>query len=394
MPQTSTAPAGAMNLQGIDVPAGSINPAAFFAGTRRKYVNEYNRAFAGYGLTDTVELRKSDIIAGLHVRFTGQLVTVHSAGSVIPTMRWPYDLVRAFRFTANGQSNLINVSGLKLKAREAMSNIASDDRGVAQTFGAAAVTQGSLSMASEKWGLGPLQTQAASGTFPVELYWFVPVAEDDQDLAGAIFAQTSSMDLTLAIDWETAANLFTTSGGDTVTLTGNVSVSSEKYSIPVVGGAFVLPDLSMFHSLIQTRAANGVANGDNELRLIGQGAGKQLLRMFYQTWNGNAPQAPIVANATNYGQQGWRYSSNETPELFIDGQQLREWNERMYNCDVGGQWGFLAHEFEVVNAFRDTVDMGQTSELRLLINIGAGVSLVNPAVEYVQETVFAAGTGA
>lgn len=383
-----------LTLQGIDVPAGQINPAAFFAGTRRKYVNEYNRAFAGLGFTDTVELRKSDIIGGLHVRFTGQLAVTHSAGSVIPTSRWPYDLARAFRFTANGQSNLINCSGLKLKARESMSNIASDDRGVVQHFAAATVQQGTLSMASENWGLGPLQVQAATVNLPVELYWFVPIAEDPKDLAGAIFAQTSSMDLTLAVDWESAANLFTVSGGDTVVLTGNVSVSSEKYSIPVSNGAFVLPDLSMFHSVIQTRVATGVSNGDNELRVIGQGAGKQLLRMFYQIWNGNVPQAPILANATNYGQQGWRYSSNETPELFIDGQQLREWNERMYNCDVGGQWGFLCHEFEVVNAFRDTVDMGQTSELRLLINIANAVTLITPGVEYVQETVFAAGTGA
>lgn len=394
MAQTATAPAGQMTLQGVDVPAGTINPAAFFAGTRRKYVNEFNRVFAGLGLTDNIELRKSDIIAGLHVRFTGQLAVTHAAGAVIPTSRWPYDLVRAFRFTANGQSNLINVSGLKLKAREVMANSSSDDRGVVKNAAASTINQGSFGLASESWGLGPLQSQVVTANLPVELYWFVPVADDDKDLAGAIFAQTSSLDLTLSVDYETAANLFTVSGGDTVVLTGNLSVSSEKYSIPVAGGAFVLPDLSMFHSMIQTRAASQLGLGDNELRLIGQGAGKQLLRVFYQLWNGAAPQAPILANATNYGQQGWRYSSNETPELFIDGQQLREWNERMYNSDIGGFWGFMCHEFESVNAFRDVVDMGQTSELRILVNIAAGVTLNNPAIEYVQETVFAAGTGA
>lgn len=392
MANTATAaPTGSRTLQGIEVPAASVNAAAFFALTRRKRNTEYMRAFAGNGLTDNVELRKADIVAALHVRFVGSLAVTHSAGSVIPTYRWPYDLVKAFRFTANGQSNLINVSGAKLKAREVMHRTEFDDRGVTQQVGGSAVNQGTLSVASEKWGLAPGQTQATTAAIPVELTWYVPIAADEKDLSGAIFAQTSSMDLTLAIDWETTANLFTTSGGDTVALTGNVIVEAEKYSIPVQNGNFVLPDLSLFHSIVQTRVATGLSQGDNELRLIGQGAGKALLRLFFQIWNGSTP-VPLAMNNTNYGPQGWRYSSNETPEIFPDGQSLREWNERCYNSDIGSIFGFGSHEFEAVNAFRDVVDMGQTSELRLYTNIAA--SLTNPAIEYVQETVFSAGSGA
>jgi len=391
---TGTATPAKLTLQGVDVPAASINKAAFFALTRRKRNTEYSRAFAGHGNTDNIELRKADILAGIHVRFSGTLTVALGGGTAATTMRWPHDLLRTAKFTANGQSNLINCSGAKLKVREQLANGDISDRGVPQIFGAATVNQGTLSMASESWGVGTGGTAIAGGTYNVDLYWYVPVAEDHKDLAGAIFAQTSTMDLTLSLEWESAANLFVTTGAATMVLAGNVIVETEKYSIPMNGGLMVVPDLSLYHSLIQTRVATGVSNGDNELRLIGQGAGKQLLRIIYQTWNGaGAAAVPLAANATNYGQQGWRYSSNETPELFTDGRSLREWNERCANADIGAIFGFLCHDFASINAFRDAVDMGQTSELRALINIGAGVVLTSPAVEYVQETVFSAGSG-
>lgn len=392
MAAAATEPAGTRTLQGIEVPADSINPGAFFAGTRRKMTPEYNKPFAGLGLSDAVELRKSDIVAGLHVKFSGSLVVTTGGGTVGSTLRWPYDLVKAFRFTANGQSNLINCSGLKLKVREQMANADVTDRGVSRTVGATPVQQGTLSLSSENWGVPANGSNIASGTYPVELYWYIPIAEDHKDLAGAIFAQTSAMDLTLNVDYETSANLFPTTAGGTAVLNGNISVTTEKYSIPVVGGNYVLPDLSMFHSVIQTRVNSGIGIGDNEFRVLGQGAGKQLLRTWYQVWSGATP-APLAAIAANYGQQGWRYGSNETPELWLDAQILREWNERIYNTDIGAVWGFLSHEFATINGFRDVVDMGTAGEFRLLVNIANGVVLTNPAIEYVQETMFAAGQG-
>jgi len=379
-------------LQGQTVPAEAVNPAAFFAQTRRKRSAEYSRTFAGLGQSDTAELKKSDILAVLHIRFSGTLTVVHGTGTAAATFRWPYDLIKAVRFTANGQSNLINVSGLKLKAREVMANPECEDRGVAQSVTNATVTQGTFSQNSESWGVGPGQTAIASGAYAVELYWKVPVAEDEKDLAGAIFAQTTALDLNLNIDWNTAAALFTITGNDTVALAGNVIIEAEKYSIPVVGGQFVVPDLSLFHSLVQTTKANELAQGDNEPRLIGQGVGKQLLRLFFQTWNGAAPATPLAVTAANYGPQGWRYGTNETPELFPDGRSIRQWNESLYGCDIGAVWGFLCHEFEATWGFRDSVDMGQTSDLRLYTNIAA--VLTTPSLEYVQETVFAAGTAA
>ena len=381
-------------MQGIAVPSESVRPTEFFARTRRHIGLEKSATWAGFGGQDVIELKKSDVLGGLTIRFTGTLVITLPTGTATTTARWPYDLIRQVRFTANGASNLINVSGLKLKVREFQVRQDLDDRGVPQTIGGVTKTQGTLSKASESWGVGSASTLSA-GTYDVDLEWFVPVAEDQVDLSGAIFCATSSTDLTLTIDWEQSANLIALTGGATAAFTtGKYEVHSTKYAIPIgTDGQIVIPDLSLFHSLIQSRHTS-ISNAENEVRLVGQGAGKSLLRVTYQLWNGAAPQAPLVMNKTNYAKQAWRYAGNETPDEYSDGTVMRYFNERFYNSDIGGIWGFGCHEFAAENAFRDAVDMGTTSELRMVIGVQSGVTLTSPGLEYVQETIFQAGAGA
>ncbi|MDR6212182.1 hypothetical protein QE364_003913 [Nocardioides zeae] len=391
MAQTDAGPARYM--QGIAVPASSVNPTEFFARTRRKLQTESSKNFAGLGQQDVFQLKKSDIIAGLFIRFVGSVTSTPGTGTVATTARWPYDLIRAARFTANGQANLINVSGLKLKVRDFMAKGDLTDRGIAQSIAGQTVTQGTLSQASESWGVGSRATAIAGGTYDLDLEWFVPVAEDQVDLAGSIFAQTSSTDLTLTLDWATAAELFTLTGNATAGVTGQVQIIALRYSVPLgADGQIVVPDLSIFHSLIQTRHSGDLGTGENEVKLIGQGSGKTLLRVFSQLWNGT-PAAPVPVHEGNFGRMAWRYGSNETPDELHDGQILRFLNERYYNVDIGRVHGFWSHEFAVENAFRDVLDMGTTSELRQVISIDPSLALSNAALEVVQETIFAAGQG-
>lgn len=395
--QTQEAPVRYM--QGIAVPETSVRPTEFFARTRRKTNTEYQRTYAGLGQQDVVTIKKTDILAGLWIRFEGDLTVTLGGGTAATTRRWPYDLIRQARFTANGQSNIINCSGLKLKAREMMSRGDLSDRGVSNAITGAhpgtAATQGTLASACDQWGVGSGTTAitGAPTVYPVDLSWFVPVAEDQVDLAGAIFAATSSTDLNLTIDWATAAELFALTGAATAVLTGSVQVIALRYAIPLGSdGQIVVPDLSLFHSLIQTRHTD-FATGENEKTLVGQGAGKTLLRMYSQLWNGATPQVPVVVNEDNFGRIAWRYSGNETPDEYSDGQVIRFINERMYDSDIGAQWGFFSHEFAAENAFRDAVDLGTTSEFRQLLTINPSVVLTNPALEVVQESIFAAGAG-
>jgi hypothetical protein len=390
--QTVQTPAPPTYMQGVAVPAESVNPMEFFARTRRHINLEQQFSYTGQP-QQTIELRKSDILSTLRITFDGQVTITPGTGTVASTAAWPYDFLQRVDFTANQSANLISVGGLKLKIREFMKKYQLSDRGVTETFGGVSRNQGTLAAASESWGVGANTTALIAGTYPVHLEWILPVAEDEVDLAGAVFLATSSSSLTATMQLNGIPNLFALTGNGAVAITGNFQVISTKFSVPIgSNGQIVVPDLSMFHSLIQARTANGVQNGENELRLIGQGAGKSLLRAYYQVLNGTPP-APLAMNATNFGKQSWRYGTAETPDSFVDGNHMRDDEERRYNVDMGALWGVGCHDF-TENTFRDVVDEGTAAELRLVITIQSGVVLSSPAVEYVTETMFAAGQGA
>lgn len=382
----ATATAPAVSFQGISVPPESVNPAQFFALTRRKRQAEVSRSFAGLGSTDQVPLLHADLLGKIRVRFSGSLVITGT--TVEPTYQWPYNLVKAARFTAGGQTNLFNVSGLGLRALEFSAGTITD-RGVTQAVGAGNVTNGTLSKSSESWGVAPNKT-AAAGTYNVELEWTLPICEDDRDLAGVIFAQSETQDLVLSIDWNTPGALFTgTDGSDTAVLTGTLIVEPTRYSIPVVNGHIVVPDLSLFHQVIEARQAQSIAVGTNEVILVGAGIGRSLQRVLFRTVSGT-PSAPLAMSDSVYGPLGWRYGSNETPETFYGGTSMRNEVESITDCDLGAVWGYGLHDFNKINAFRDSVDEGQTSQLRLVVTIQSEVSLSSPAIEYIQETMLRA----
>jgi len=376
-----------VKMQGIDVPASSVNPEAFFKLTRRLRVTQKTFAWAGFGFTDAVTMRQTGIIYGINIKASGSLVVALPTGTVASTPRWPYDLAKAVRFAANGQSNLINVSGAKLKAREMMSRGDLSDRGVTRGIGGASpgtqVSQGTMSMNSESWGVGQNVSAIAAGTYGVELEWYVPVAFDNVTLLGAIFAQTSATALDLNIDWAPITDMFTITGTATATLTLTVVVQALLCDIPEQSGQVIVPDLSTFHSLIQTRYT-AVGNGPNEINLSGQAIGRQLLRIYWQLWNNGAP---LPVNATNYAAVGWRFGANDTPELFPDGRALNYEAERIYDADLGTFQGIAALDFCQENAFRDSIDEGTATEIRIYAEIPTGVALVAPFLEYVQEVV-------
>lgn len=400
-----TTPAGqSQTMQGIAVPASSVNAPAFFDLTKRLTFTQGSGSYAGLGGTDQITVLQTGIISGLSLKFSGTLTVTPGSGTVASTMRWPYDLPKSVQMSANGQSNLINCHGSKLKVRDILARGVLSDRGVVPLGGTSGNTQvgsggaspgtisngGTLALDSEVWGVGQNCTGIPAGAYPVELDWYLPAAWDELTLTGAIFAQTSATDLQVNVTWAAPADLFTLTGNAAVTLAGTFQLVGRVFSIPEVNGQIVVPDLSTFHSFIEARYTT-VALGDNEVRLAGQGVGRQLMRMFYQVWNGNSP---LAMNAANFGQQAWRFGGNDTPETVPDGRHLRYFNERLLNSDIGENYGFGLWDFSKEFAARDSVDEGSATELRFLTNIANGVSLNNAYVEYVQETMFAGATGA
>jgi hypothetical protein len=397
---TATQPPPNLTFQGIVVPGSSLNPKAFFQGTRRQRVLQKTLgAWGGFGNTDVIDTLRAGILAGYFVKMTGSLVITLGGGTCATTARWPYYVLRAARFQANGQSNLINADGWALRAREFLSTDEVTDRGVVEGIGGASPgtqrSQGTLALNSESWGVGSNVTAIPGGTYDVELTFFVPVAYEQKMLTGAVFCQTQSTTLELNLDWANQSDLFTLTGAATAVFNPTVTVEAEMFTIPADGqGGMFLPNLSAFHSYIASRAPNAIAVGNNEITLAGQGVGRQLMRVLWRTQNG-APPVPLLPITAGAGQTPnilspyWRYGTNSTPETWLDGQVLRYDNERDYGVDIGAFAGYECIDFDKTWAFRDSVDEGSATEIRFGYTIANGVSLTTPFCEYIQDTILA-----
>lgn len=419
-----------VTVQGIDVPASSIGTREtdqLYYGLTRRQTRQAKplTSISGFGNSDEFQLIHDGIVAGLIIRVLGTITLTAGTGSIATSRRWPHDILRGVRFSANGQTNLVNVSGAKLKALQCMYPD-SQDRGVQPRGGVSATpvavgitgaspgfsvpiptalyANGTMAMAQDVWGVGSGVTAIAGApsTYPVDLRFFVPVAYDQKTLEGAIFAQTEGTNLVLALDWANQADLFNLGGNASVAQALSYGVHEVYFDIPIVGGKRLLPSgIQYFHQLVQTRATTAIAAGDNEFLLPGVARGRKLMRVMYQFWNGVGAAATGLpaqicpkgangltvadANAENFGSQGWIYGGNQNPERYNQGSDLAEANERIFNSNLAIQQGFLVHDFANEWAFRDLVDLGSTNDIRLLANLSSNVTLASPTWEVVQQ---------
>ena len=391
---TATAVQSAPIVQGIEAPNLVVNPAAFYAATRRnRFTQRSATSWSGVGTTENVTLRQAGVITQLIVRVKGTLA-VGTADVTSMSREWPHNLVKKFQVSANGQSNLISADGLSMKVHEFTSNPKINDRGISHYTGATAYTQGNLCLASENWGtgssyvLGPGHTPGGTDTYTIDVSYIIPIAFNQITLAGAIFAQTSATNLNLEIQWNTQAALLTI-GSAALTWTMTYAVDAITYSIPEIGGQRVIPDLSLFHQLSQFRQG-GLTSGSNEIDLPGVGVGRQLMRVWGNCYSSSAP---LAVNDTNYSSFRWMYGGNATPEVWSTGGDMRQANERLTGCDIGGTpWGIYLFDFCSDFALRDSVDEGMTANLRIVPELAS-----SPTTGYAmttQETLFSAPAGA
>lgn len=384
-------------IQGVASPEVDVNPASFYQATRRmRFSMRQLTAISGLGSGDSVQLRQTGIISSLELRVQG---TITFAGTITGTTMsydWPLNIPKLIKLSANGQSNLVSLRGLTARALEFVSNPRLQDSGIAITFTATAQNQGSLKLASDDWGtsgvnaLNPGATVAAVGAYTIDLTYFIPVALDPVTLIGSVYAQSAATNLSLDIDWNTATSLFTLGGATTQTNALNWSVTGRAYSIPNVGGRYVVPDLSQFHQLAEF-GQGGITQGLNEPLLPGTGAGRKLCRLLFNVYSGATP-TPLAMTQANFSTVGWAYGGNDQPESYPSGTNLRAENLRLCGTDVGGLWGFGVWDFVNQFALRDVVDEAMTSDLRVQFNLVN--SPTSGRVQILQETLFAAPVGA
>ena len=380
-----------LNIQGLVAANTQVDPKTFFRFTRRQRgkVASSIASYQGLGNDDTLELKQAGILAAIDVKFTGALTVTPGTGTVATTAAWPYSLFKNIRVSANGQSNLISASGLMIRAREFIGQPGLTDNGVQQTVGGVVVDQGTLSYASESWGVGQSTTAIAAGTYDVVLSLRIPIAWDLTMLYGSLFLQTTSTSVDTVLQWANQSDLFVLTGDATVALTGGLIAEGVVFTIPSVAGQAVVPDLSAFHAFTEGSTTD-IGLGSNETVLIGQGVNKQLMRILGRLTTG-APGVPVVMDASNYGQIGWGYGLNEDPEVWQDGDAMRIDIERRYGVDMY-RYGLSVIDFAQHWAFRDSVDEGSATQLRLLntlVNAPSG-----PRYTYVQETMIQAAAAA
>lgn len=387
---TTTPAAQQLTFQGLVVPGSALNPKEFFRRTRRQEVlYKTISTWAGFGDTDTIPVLRSGVLSFLTVKIKGTLVVALDGGTCATTSAWPYGLVSKARFQANGQSNLVNADGWHLRLREFARNEKLTDRGVNEYVGGSApgtiLSQGTFALSSESWGVGSGVTGIASGSYDVEFSVKIPVSYEERTLIGAIFLQTTSTTCELDIDWASVASLFTLTGSASVTFNPTVVIEAEAFTIPKDGkGGFFLPNLSNFHSFIQTKFNGQISDGLNEITISGQGVGRKLMGLFWRTFSNGAPVIPTSATVT---QPYWRYGTNETPETWVDGASLAIENERNYGVDIASVQGFEAIDFDKINAFRDSVDEGSATEIRFGYTLVG--DLTGPYAEYSQDILMA-----
>lgn len=389
-----------LTFQGLVVPGSALNPQEFFRRTRRQTIlYKTVSSWAGYGQTDTFGILRSGVLGHITVKVSGTLTYTYAEGST-PTALWPLGLIRAARFQANGQSNLVNADGWFLRLRELQRDPSLNSRGVPITFDSNSIVQGSMKLASESWGPAPLTALTEDGVYDIELSFRIPVAYEQVQLTGAIFLQTTSTTCELDLDWANLSDLFDIGAGDSFVWSGNgptVTVEAQAFTIPKDGsGGFYLPDLSNFHSYIQTKFNGQISTGNNEITLSGQGVGRKLMDIAWRTWPDTPASlaAPIVPVASAVTSPYWRYGTNETPEMWVDGQSLRYENERDYGDDIAAVYGFEAIDFDkggksATLAFRDSVDEGSATEIRFGYSLTGTPSLTAPYAEYAQDVLLA-----
>jgi len=385
-------------IQGVTSPNMVVNPPAFYAATRRlRFPMRSLTAIAGLGTVDTVQLRQTGIITSLEVRVQGTIVFGGTIGTTTMSYEWPFNLIQEARLSANGQSNLIRCRGLTIRAMEFITNPKLDDAGISKSFGGTATAVGTLALPSDDWGtsgvntLAPGTNVAAVGTYTVDLTFLIPVAADPVSIIGAVYAQSSATNLTLEIQWATQAQIVSALGGAaTFASSLNWGVTGRAFSIPNVNGNYVVPDLSQFHQIAETRFG-GMAQGTNEPLLPGTGVGRRLMRLLFNVYSGATP-TPLAMTSANFNVVGWAYGGSDVPESYTGGTNLRAENIRVAGDDIGGSWGLGLWDFASQFALRDVVDEGATSDLRIQIGlVGAPTS---GYAQVAQETLFAAPVGA
>jgi hypothetical protein len=356
----------AETLSHVPSQAFVTDPGAFFQMTRKNVVPLAPVASPGAGGFARVQLPQTGIVSKLLITFVGTLTVTTAAATT--SDQWPYNLLKSFRLSANGQNDLFSCDGIDLNVLRFLRNPAYVER-VDQFTGTV--------------GGGDSVAVAA---YPLSLTWEVPIAMDDTSLVGALYAQSGATSLVATIGQALSADLFSANPANAA-ITGTWYVSEISFEVPYdAQGNLVVPDLSRLHGFNAVDVPVA-AVGDQRAALIRSSG--QLSRLLISVRGGantRLSALPSAASTRKLDALRLEYGGNQRPFVFSPASQLLSINNDHYGAPL--PYDRLALDFVKENPPRDVILLQGVTELAVVPTIGSGVTIAAATTRVVQETLF------
>jgi hypothetical protein len=357
------------------------NTTQFFQNTERNDIPQVSQPYPGFGTPADFRIPNVGVLASIRVVMKLTLV-VGGTGAVTATYQWPWNVGKRFSLNANGQTQIISAEGNDLRARR--QRFFRNPREVVSTAPATDVTTAGVSQPIGD----PTPGVIANGTYAVVLVYDLPIAHDDYEMAGSLYAQSDQNSLAWRLEAAAQSDLFSVAAGGTVSLTGTVFWTTTVYDIPTAdtqkGRIVLLPDMSWIHGFLGTNQPFS-NTGEVAIALI-RTSGRLLCTYVYLDNGGAAIIDPLALTEVRF-----QYGGNRRPRTFNPPEQLIEKNTHDYNGRVLPKVGYFLLDNEVDNPLRDLVLPKGVTELQVVANIAAGTTLnTNSHAHFVEETMFKA----
>lgn len=354
----------------------SMNTQVFSENTERNDVPQKTESYPGFGGTAIdIPIAKVGILAGVQIVVEATLKTGGAAGTITPTFRWPWGLIKKGAVTANGQTSLIAPSGLDMRARH--SRIFRNPRDPI-----------SVSPSIDGFGDPTLAALERGKEYSVFITYEVPIVHDWYTLTGALFMQSDQTYAALHLEMPSKEELFTLTESATVELVNPVlKVETTTFDVPFAstskGKVLLVPNLEWLHGFISNDMPYA-ANGDVEIPLVRVSG--QLLAVYSYLQNG--PGA--IIKPSTFERIRMEYGANRIPRNFNPPQHLLIKNADDYNGLVLPECGYFILDFEADNPSRDLVFPKGVTELKIVPTVKASVEIkANSRAHFAEEALFA-----
>lgn len=354
----------------------AMNTQVFSENTERNDVPQKTEEYPGFGAAAIdIPLAKVGVLSGVQIAVEATIKTGGAAGTITPTFRWPWGLIKKGAVTANGQTSLIAPSGLDMRARH--SRIFRNPRDP-------------ITSAPSVDGFGDptLAALERGKEFSVFMIYEVPIVHDWYTITGSLFMQSDQTYAALHLEFPALEELFTLTETATVELVKpKINVTTTTFDVPFAntskGRVLLVPDLQWLHGFISNDKAYA-NNGDVEIPLVRVSG--ELLAVYTYLQNG---KGSIIKPSTLEAFR-MEYGANRIPRNYKPVQHLLYKNADDYNGLVMPECGYMVLDFEADNPSRDLVFPKGVTELKIVPTVKASVEIkANSVAHFAEEALFA-----